>query len=165
MSELDTIAVTGLGTFIGRRTVDRLQAHMPKLRIVGIDWRRPYRLDERVRFHRIDLTEPVAGSRLAEVLQRERVDALLHAAFRTTPTADLEADHELETIGSLHVLGACGEAQVLIEWWREEYNELRPHSSVGRRPPAPVARLGSKAGSATLRRPWRDALASIAGLT
>ena len=55
------------------------------------------------------------------------------------------------------------EAQVLIEWWREHYNEIRPHSALGYRPPAPVARL-SKAGSATLRRPW-EALASTAGLT
>ncbi len=29
------------------------------------------------------------------------------------------------------------EAQVLIEWWREEYNEIRPHSALGYRPPAP----------------------------
>jgi len=31
------------------------------------------------------------------------------------------------------------EAQVLIEQWRKEYNHLRPHSSLGYRPPAPVA--------------------------
>ena len=29
------------------------------------------------------------------------------------------------------------EAQVLIEMWRNEYNEVRPHSSLGYRPPAP----------------------------
>ncbi len=57
------------------------------------------------------------------------------------------------------------EAQVLIEWCREEYNEIRPHSALGYRPPAPVARLASKAGSATLRRPWRDALESTVELT
>ncbi len=56
------------------------------------------------------------------------------------------------------------EAQVLIEWWREEYNEIRPHSALGYPPPAPVARLASKAGSATLRLPW-EALATTAGLT
>ncbi len=39
------------------------------------------------------------------------------------------------------------EAQVLIEWWREHYNEIRPHSALGYRPPAPVARL-PKAGGA-----------------
>jgi len=31
------------------------------------------------------------------------------------------------------------EAQVLIEQWRREYNEVRPHSSLGYRPPAPEA--------------------------
>jgi len=31
------------------------------------------------------------------------------------------------------------EAQVLIEFWRREYNEYRPHSSLGYRPPAPRA--------------------------
>ena len=31
------------------------------------------------------------------------------------------------------------EAKVLIENWRKEYNQLRPHSSLGYRPPAPEA--------------------------
>jgi transposase InsO family protein len=29
------------------------------------------------------------------------------------------------------------EAQILIERWRLEYNTVRPHSSLGNRPPAP----------------------------
>ncbi len=33
------------------------------------------------------------------------------------------------------------EAQVLIEWWRTHDNRLRPHSSLGYRPPAPSAVL------------------------
>jgi len=32
------------------------------------------------------------------------------------------------------------EAKVLIENWRREYNEIRPHSSLGYRPPAPQTR-------------------------
>jgi transposase InsO family protein len=31
------------------------------------------------------------------------------------------------------------EAKVLIERWRQEYNTIRPHSSLGYRPPAPEA--------------------------
>jgi putative transposase len=31
------------------------------------------------------------------------------------------------------------EAQVLIERWRREYNQVRPHSALGYRPPAPAA--------------------------
>jgi transposase InsO family protein len=32
------------------------------------------------------------------------------------------------------------EAQILIEWWRQHYNPVRPHSALGYRPPAPEAR-------------------------
>jgi len=35
------------------------------------------------------------------------------------------------------------EAQVLIEGWRREYNQLRPHSSLGYQPPAPEVVLVS----------------------
>jgi len=33
------------------------------------------------------------------------------------------------------------EAKVLIEQWRREYNQVRPHSSLDYRPPAPEARI------------------------
>ena len=35
------------------------------------------------------------------------------------------------------------EAKVLIEAWRKEYNETRPHSALGYRPPAPEARMAT----------------------
>ncbi|MCL1885571.1 MAG: transposase, partial [Dehalococcoidia bacterium] len=30
---------------------------------------------------------------------------------------------------------------ILIEEWRREYNQIRPHSSLGYRPPAPVVKV------------------------
>jgi len=33
------------------------------------------------------------------------------------------------------------EAQVMIERWRHHYNHIRPHSALGYKPPAPLARL------------------------
>jgi len=48
------------------------------------------------------------------------------------------------------------EAKVLTEWWRREYNGVRPHSSLGYRPPAPEAYAPMPAGSGletALRRP------------
>ncbi len=42
------------------------------------------------------------------------------------------------------------EARVLIESWRQLYNQFRPHSSLGYRPPAPVAVLPADAGFAPL---------------
>ena len=44
------------------------------------------------------------------------------------------------------------EAKVLIESWRVEYNTVRPHSSLGYRPPAPEAIIvPSLPASAALR--------------
>lgn len=40
------------------------------------------------------------------------------------------------------------EAQVLIESWRRHYNTVRPHSSLGYRPPAPEATAVGSGGSA-----------------
>ena len=37
------------------------------------------------------------------------------------------------------------EARVLIENWRQEYNTIRPHSSLGYRPPVPDAMMLSPA--------------------
>lgn len=37
------------------------------------------------------------------------------------------------------VLDTLREAEVLTAWWRKEYNTVRPHSSLGYRPPAPEA--------------------------
>lgn len=112
MAAPGVIAVTGLGTFLGRGLVERLLARSPHLRVVGLDHKRPFRLDGRVRFHRVDLTEPTADGRIAEILERERVEAVVHTAFRSEPTADLELDHEVETIGSLHVMHACSAVKV-----------------------------------------------------
>ncbi len=42
------------------------------------------------------------------------------------------------------------EAKVLIERWRREYNQVRPHSALGYRPPAPEAILPFLPGSAPL---------------
>ncbi len=106
------IAITGLRTFLGQRLVERLSAQPRRARVVGFDVRRPYRLEHKIAYHALDLTEPSASARLAELLEAERVDVVVHAAFRRVPTPDLEQDHELETVGSLHLLNACAAAKL-----------------------------------------------------
>ena len=39
------------------------------------------------------------------------------------------------------IFTTLAEAKVLIEQWRREYNQIRPHSSLGYRPPVPEARI------------------------
>jgi UDP-glucose 4-epimerase len=112
VSSPGTIAFTGLGSFLGRRLLGRVADRAPRVRRVAIDRRRPWGIDPGVAFHAVDLTEPTANGQLAEILEKESVEVLLHTAFRSEPSADLEQDHELETIGSLHVLNACAAARV-----------------------------------------------------
>ena len=40
---------------------------------------------------------------------------------------------------NVEIFTTLTEARVLIEQWRREYNQVRPHSSLGFRPPAPEA--------------------------
>jgi putative transposase len=47
------------------------------------------------------------------------------------------------------------EAEILIEAWRQHYNTVRPHSSLGYRPPAPEA-IVPRGGTYV---PWPGALA------
>lgn len=42
---------------------------------------------------------------------------------------------------NVEIFTTLREAQVLIESWRRHYNAVRPHSSLGYRPPAPEAIL------------------------
>jgi UDP-glucose 4-epimerase len=112
LSEVSCIAISGLDTFLGSGLVERLLDSPSPPRIIGVDLQRPLRMAGRVDFHRIDLTDPTADGALAEMLADEGVDAFAHLAFRHSPTADLEGDHELETIGSLHVMNACAAAKL-----------------------------------------------------
>ena len=57
--------------------------------------------------------------------------------------------------GPVHCTWHTGlaEASILIERWRREYNEFRPHSSLAYRPPAPEAMLPRPASFSTLQQP------------
>ena len=106
------IGITGLDTEYGIRLAERLLGWDDPPTLVGLDLNRPLRLAGRVDFYPVDLTSPTADVALAERLAGEGVEVLIHLAFRNSPTPDIEEDHELETIGSLHVLNAVAAAQL-----------------------------------------------------
>jgi putative transposase len=45
------------------------------------------------------------------------------------------------------------EAQIVTESWRRHYNTIRPHASLGYKPPAPQVFIPFAAWPAALRRP------------
>ena len=58
---------------------------------------------------------------------------------------------------NVEIFDTLVEAQVLVERWRKHYNTVRPHSSLGYRPPAPAAIQPWAPGLAPLGPPPRAA--------
>jgi putative transposase len=56
---------------------------------------------------------------------------------------------------------SLGEAKVLIAMWREHYNKVRPHSSLGYRPPAPETIAAGPASAALRLNQQRESVAVL----
>lgn len=106
------IAVVGAQGYLGRRLVGRLVEDPDVDRIVAFDLRPPELPVPKLRFARVDLTRPSADGELARILHDEGATTLVHLAFLGNPIADPVYAHELEAIGTLHVLNACADARV-----------------------------------------------------
>jgi len=62
---------------------------------------------------------------------------------------------------NIEIFDTLKEAQVLCEWWRKSYNTVRPHSSLGYRPPVPEAIRPRPMAVLPLRSPPRVDLTQI----
>ncbi|MBI1947008.1 MAG: NAD-dependent epimerase/dehydratase family protein [Deltaproteobacteria bacterium] len=117
------VAVTGAFGALGRRLVPLLEADPEIDRVVAIDLR-PAALGPdvdpaaflaahgKLSSHTLDLAGAGADRELADVLEREGAGALIHLALLSSPTHALEMAHEVETIGTLHMLHAVAAARV-----------------------------------------------------
>src|SRR6185312_510086 len=116
--EQRVVAVTGAYSFVGAELIKRLERDRRYYKVLAIDIRKPTFAMSKTQFHKIDLTMPTADADLAAVWKREGVDTVVHAAFLSTPTHANAWAHELESIGTMHVLNACAETQVrkLVVW-------------------------------------------------
>jgi UDP-glucose 4-epimerase len=102
-----SIAVTGANTFLGRNIVGLLEEDDAVARVVVIDVKNPSSAGAKTAFYDVDLTQPAVESRVAEILNAEQVDTLVHLAFAQNPTQATAWRHELESVGTMHVLAAC----------------------------------------------------------
>jgi UDP-glucose 4-epimerase len=101
------IAITGASTFLGRNIVGVLEEDDSVGRIVVIDVKNPSTAGPKTVFYEVDLTQPAVESRVAEILHAEQVETLAHLAFAASPTQATAWAHELESVGTMHVLAAC----------------------------------------------------------
>jgi UDP-glucose 4-epimerase len=112
------VAITGAAGFLGSNLAQSLEEDDRVARIVAIDATAVPPAGRKTRSYDVDLTQPTAEARLAEILAAERVDAIAHLAFLAAPTHAAAWAHELESVGSMHVAVAARHAQVrkLVLW-------------------------------------------------
>lgn len=106
------VGIVGSEGWLGRALADRLSQDPSIERVVRIDLKPPQQSRPKSLFRRIDLTRPSADQELADVLLVEKVDTLVHLAYFHTPIANASYAHELEAIGTLHMLSAAATAGV-----------------------------------------------------
>jgi UDP-glucose 4-epimerase len=113
-----SVAVTGACSFLGRNLVGLLEDDEHVGRIISLDVERPSTAGAKTRVYDLDLTQPTAEERTAEILAAERVDTVVHLAFLASPTHATAWAHELESVGTMHLLNACRRSEVgkLVMW-------------------------------------------------
>lgn len=107
-------AITGACTFLGTELCRRLEEDRRYAKILVLDVRQPplpADPDSKLIFYSVDLTQPTVDDELATLLDREGVDTVVHGAFLSHPTHAQEWAHELEDVGTMHVLNACAEVR------------------------------------------------------
>lgn len=123
------IAITGAHTFLGRNIIGVLEEDDSVGRVVVIDVKAPVAAGAKTVFYELDLTQPAVESRVAEILHAERVDAFAHLAFAANPTQATAWAHELESVGTMHVLSACRKHDLRLLVVRSSVLVYGPHPS------------------------------------
>ncbi|HVH47014.1 MAG TPA: NAD-dependent epimerase/dehydratase family protein [Labilithrix sp.] len=110
--------VTGAASFLGANLVGLLEEDPRVARIVAVDVKPPATAQRKTRFYEVDFTGASTEARLSEILSAERADTLVHLAFMSSPTHATAHAHELESVGTRHVLVAARHAGVrkVVMW-------------------------------------------------
>lgn len=113
-----SIALTGACSFLGKNLIGMLEEDPTVARLVAIDVEKPETAGAKTRLYDVDLTLPTADERVAEILEAEQVDTVLHLAFLSSPTHGSAWAHELESVGTMHLLNGARQAppKRLVLW-------------------------------------------------
>ncbi len=106
------VAVTGANGCVGKLTIERLLGCNRVERVLALDVTPPEVEPPALLHAALDLSRANATERLGQDLADFRANALIHLAFFASPIRDAAFAHEVEAIGTGHVLAACASARV-----------------------------------------------------
>jgi UDP-glucose 4-epimerase len=122
------VGVTGITSDLGRGLLPLLEADPRVERVVGFDVAEAPGGCSKLEVVRVDLTRPGSDDELTRAMRAAHIDALYHLAFVNSRAYRAAFAHELEVIGSMHVLAAAqamGLARLVVPSWTALYGARR----------------------------------------
>ena len=110
--EGEVIALTGGANFLGEGVLKQLVEDPRAARLVAIGSNQPAIEHPKLVFHKVDLTNPTSNQVLAHIFTREKVTAFLHLIITYALSRNRALAHEMEAIGTMHLLDACSASGV-----------------------------------------------------
>ena len=105
------VLITGVGSHVGSLLPQRLERDPEVEHVVGLDTRRPKVALERTEFIEADIRDP----KIARLIADAGSDTVVHKQIVRQPGPGMSprAMHDINVIGSLQLLAACGESPTL----------------------------------------------------
>ncbi|MEW6431949.1 MAG: NAD-dependent epimerase/dehydratase family protein [Myxococcota bacterium] len=122
------VGVTGITSDLGRGLLPLLEADPRVERVVAFDIADAPEGFRKLEVVRVDLTRPGSDEELTVAARAAHLDALFHLAFVNSRVHGAAFAHELEVIGSMHVLAAAQAAslkRLIIPSWTALYGARR----------------------------------------
>lgn len=122
------VGVTGITSDLGRGLLPLLEADPRVERVVAFDIADAPEGFRKLEVVRVDLTRPGSDEELTVAMRDAHIDALFHLAFVNSRVHGAAFAHELEVIGSMHVLAAAQATslkRLIIPSWTALYGARR----------------------------------------
>ena len=105
------VLITGVGSYLGTLLAARLEREPGFDAVFGLDTRRPRRTLERTEMIQADIRDP----EIAPLIARAEVDTVVHNSIvrQPGPAMSARAMHDINVIGSLQLLSACGQSPTI----------------------------------------------------
>lgn len=111
-SSSPNIAVTGTASFLGSTLLRALERDGTFKNILAIDLQPPPFKLKKGKWEKMDLTQTGVDQNLNALFKKYRIDTVIHAALLNQPIRNLEQSHELQSVGTMHLLIASASAKI-----------------------------------------------------
>ncbi len=113
IQSLRGLVVVGAHTILGELIIERLERDPRIESFYVFDLHVPKKREfKKLKFIKIDLTQPGADAHLADKFTEIGAHCVVHCALKNNPSHHSSEAHELEVIGTINILSACKAAQV-----------------------------------------------------